>query len=557
MSAPTTRSPESPGGFARASRLARNLRPGVVTWVLVAYSVLLCGAVWTYAVLHTASDYRTTLEAQRRHLQSVSAGLTAHIQAMLGNGVGASQAAVNELRAAGKVADASDAQVADTLGRMLTGGAYVRGLFLATTSRFVSVDRDGRRTTQATAPAWLMSALSASSADSWVGDPLEDPERPLQSIVPVAVHINLSGARDTWAGAYFDFGSLADVYRQPDSESGVSLWRSDGVALAFAAWPEFRSRVALEVGRSIATSAIYRDAIQGPPSGIIEGTNPYNGKATLTAYDRVRGYPLYVAANRQRWAFLADWSVQRRDTWVLATAITILVAMTTLFLDHFLRVLRLREQHYRTLFNNVGFSAFVLQDSRFIEANRTSASMFGVSDANRLLGLTPWDLSPPRQPNGRPSDERAGERIREALVKGSTSFEWLHKRLSDGQPFHATVDISSLQIGNTTLSLAVVHDVTQRKLAELERERLVQELQELAGTLVHIQDDEPAHRTRAARCHRSDACGARAQIGAPRSGTRAVVASSAGAPRRLRPARASVLDGHPDGLVPAAPTSAR
>jgi PAS domain S-box-containing protein len=251
-----------------------------------------------------------------------------------------------------------------------------------------------------------------------------------------------------------------------------------------------RSRVALEVGRSIASSPIYRDATQGPPSGIIEGVNPYTGKATLVAYERLRGYPMYAAVTRQRRAFLADWSVQRRDTWVLAAAITILVAMTTLFLDHFLRVLRLREQHYRTLFNNAGFSAFVLQDTRFIEANRTSASMFGVSDASQLLGLTPWDLSPPRQPNGRPSEERAGERIREALAKGSNSFEWLHKRLSDDQPFHATVDISSLQIGNTTLSLAVVHDVTQRKLAELERERLVRELQELAGTLVRIQDDE-------------------------------------------------------------------
>jgi two-component system NarL family sensor kinase len=40
------------------------------------------------------------------------------------------------------------------------------------------------------------------------------------------------------------------------------------------------------------------------------------------------------------------------------------------------------------------------------------------------------------------------------------------------------------------LTLAVIHDVSERKLVDEERERVLDELHELAATLVHVQDDE-------------------------------------------------------------------
>ena len=52
------------------------------------------------------------------------------------------------------------------------------------------------------------------------------------------------------------------------------------------------------------------------------------------------------------------------------------------------------------------------------------------------------------------------------LHKGATSFEWTHKRLDSGESFPAEVDLTSLRTGRTTLTLAVVHDLTERKQAE-------------------------------------------------------------------------------------------
>src|SRR6185312_8257675 len=52
-----------------------------------------------------------------------------------------------------------------------------------------------------------------------------------------------------------------------------------------------------------------------------------------------------------------------------------------------------------------------------------------------------------------------------ALHKGATSFEWTHKRLGTGETFPAEVDLTSLRTGRTTLTLAVVHDLTERKQA--------------------------------------------------------------------------------------------
>jgi hypothetical protein len=48
------------------------------------------------------------------------------------------------------------------------------------------------------------------------------------------------------------------------------------------------------------------------------------------------------------------------------------------------------------------------------------------------------------------------------------------------------VDVSSLDAGGKTLTLAVIHDVSERKLIDAERERVLDELHELAATLVHI-----------------------------------------------------------------------
>lgn len=91
---------------------------------------------------------------------------------MLGDGVGAALAAANELGNRSDLAHASDAQFSDTLAHMLTGGSYVRSLFLANTKRFVRVGRSGPPDTGPAPPAWLAPAFMLDSDNAWVGGPI-------------------------------------------------------------------------------------------------------------------------------------------------------------------------------------------------------------------------------------------------------------------------------------------------------------------------------------------------------------------------------------------------
>jgi PAS domain S-box-containing protein len=461
----------------------RGLLPAVVNWTLIVYALVLCALVWGFAVQRIQSDYRSTLQSERDHLGSVSGTLQAQVEAMLGDGVGAALAAANELEGRG---DAGDALYSNTLAHMLTGGPYVRSLFLANAQRFVRVGRSAIPDSRTTAPAWMLPALGLDSDDAWVGAPIFDPEKPSDQVIPIARRVVHGKLKGTWAGALIAFGTLDEVYVQTESGSGVGLFSQDGTALLLT--PAAKMREA--EGINVAGSDLFRRVTGGPDTGVLEGISPFAGRATIVAYHRVHGYPLVAEASRRREEALEGWYGRRGSTVLSAIGITLLVIAATWMLNNSLRTLRRREHHYRTLFNNAAFGAFVLEGERIVEANRTSAAMFGTGQPNELIGMRLWDLAPAAQPDGNSSEVMYRGRIRHTVDSSAASFEWILLRLDTATPFPAAVHLSSLDADGKTLTLAVIHDVSERKLVDEERERVLDELHELAAALVHVQDDE-------------------------------------------------------------------
>jgi len=474
------------GQPAARSGLTRRLLPAAVNWALIAYALVLLAGIWSFAVERIESDYRSTLEAERAHLSSVSGTLEAQVEAMLGDGVGAALAAANELENRGDAAATSDTHLADTLTHMLTGGPYVRSLFLAGTQRFVRVGRAGPPDTRSAPPAWLLPALNLETEVAWAGGPMPDPDNPAERVVPVARRVGHGRLQNIWAGALIAFGRLESVYEQTESASGVGLFARDGTALLLTPAAELRAAE----GTNISNSELFQRAMRGPESGVLEGIGPFAGRPAIAAYNRVNGYPMIAEATRRRAETLAGWYGRRRSTVLLSAGLSVMVFATTWMLNHFMRALRRRELHYRTLFNNAAFGAFVLEGDRIIEANRTSAAMFGIGTPNELIGMRLWELSPAIQPDGTSSEMLWRERVRDAVAARAGSFEWIHRRLDAATPFWAAVDLSSLDADGKTLTLAVIHDISPRKLMDEERERVLNELHDLAATLVHLQDDE-------------------------------------------------------------------
>lgn len=452
-----------------------------VDWVLIVYAVILCAGIWGLAAQSIQRDYRSTAQLEREHLRSVSGTLQAQVEAMLGDGVGASLAAANELENRHDVA-ANNAQYLQTLADMLTGGDYVRSLFLVNAQGYVRVGRFETSDRATAAPAWLLPALTVGS-DAWVGGPIPDPDNPGEPVVPIARRVLHGTLQGTWAGALIAFRRLESIYRQTESGSGVELFADDGTALLLVL-PEMQTRAS--EGGNFSQFDLFQRASLGPDSGVLEGMGPFVGRPTIVAYNRVAGYPMKVFASRRLAETLAPWYGRLWWTGLLSGVATIFVIATTWMLSHFMRALRRRELHYRTLFNNAAFGALVVEGDQITETNRTAATMFGVNNHGDLVNRRLWDLAPRLQPDGTLSETLWGQQLKSAVA----SFECIYRRLDSGAPLFAAVDLSSLDADGKQLTLVIVHDITERKRAEQDRERALNELQELAATLVQLQDAE-------------------------------------------------------------------
>ena len=462
----------------RASAGSLRLFFTTLNWVLLAYAVVAVTIGWAYVASRINSDYVQTLESERNHLRGVGATLRSATIAMLNDGVGAAVAGANELQLKGGIDRASSADLTTTLQKQLTGGDYVRFLFLADKGRFALASR-ARSSDSRQAPEWFTTD-QAGPGNTWVGKPIADLERPGELLIPVAQRLPAGEDRTAWAGGLFSFNGFDGLYGQfRDQILMMGLIAADGTILVRA------PRVADHnvAGESVASAEVFRRAIASGNAGVIEGYGTVIKKDVIYAYDLMNGYPIYIVAGQTRDAALALWRERRRMSILATAAFTALMLVMTAILNHYIYSLRRREHHYRTLFNNAQFSVFLLEGARFVDANRTAVRMFGLESEQAAAGMTPWELSPEHQPDGQRSEELARARIETALREGGSTFEWMHKRADNGALFPAEVDLSSLSTGHTVLALAVVHDVTVRKRAE-------QDLHVLSAELMRLQDEE-------------------------------------------------------------------
>ncbi|MEN9904301.1 MAG: hypothetical protein RLZZ555_866, partial [Pseudomonadota bacterium] len=125
------------------------------------------------------------------------------------------------------------------------------------------------------------------------------------------------------------------------------------------------------------------------------------------------------------------------------------------------------EQRLRTLFEGTRQAIVLLEGGRVIEANRAALEMLRLDRPELLLGQTHEMISPPFQPDGNRSIDKAAEMSRIALAEGFHQFEWLHRR-ADGELFPALVLLTPIHRGGKTLMHAVWNDITAQKQAERE-----------------------------------------------------------------------------------------
>lgn len=155
--------------------------------------------------------------------------------------------------------------------------------------------------------------------------------------------------------------------------------------------------------------------------------------------------------------------------------------------------LRAREAQFRTLVEHAP-EAIVVFDGmtgRFEMVNENAVQLFGRS-REELLRLTPAEVSPPCQPNGRSSAALAREKMDAALAGGTPVFEWVCRH-SDGRLFTTEVRLVHLPGERCCLVRASLIDHTERKRAEQalrDSEQKFRALFEATSTGVMIHDEE-------------------------------------------------------------------
>ena len=122
------------------------------------------------------------------------------------------------------------------------------------------------------------------------------------------------------------------------------------------------------------------------------------------------------------------------------------------------------EEKFKTLFESAGDAIFLMDRHVFLDNNKRTEEIFGCT-RDQIIGHSPTDFSPERQPDGQLSTKKGKEKIEAVFLGENQSFYWVHTRW-DGTPFHAEVSLNRITLQGTCYVQAIVRDISERIQAD-------------------------------------------------------------------------------------------
>jgi signal transduction histidine kinase len=286
---------------------------GRVSIVLFALGIMTIAGV--IAIWRVRQDRAVTLASSRQELAIFAQALGTQLEAMVGDGVGAAVAGTGAMH---KMGAASDRQ--QMLREMLTGGEYVRALFVWEDGQPTIASREGEQYRIESLPE--LAALAGTPHNVWFGAIREDGKGEL--ILPVA-RLVPGRDRSTWAGAFIRIGDLDSVYAQlVPLDITVSLVTLEGFALVQLPLTRDVSR-----NTDLAGTPIYQQFLQQPvqPITLLDGPHFRTGEPRQHAVYRMQGLPAVATAGRALANALEGWR-QRSTTLALFLALWTAVVLS-------------------------------------------------------------------------------------------------------------------------------------------------------------------------------------------------------------------------------------
>jgi PAS domain S-box-containing protein len=146
------------------------------------------------------------------------------------------------------------------------------------------------------------------------------------------------------------------------------------------------------------------------------------------------------------------------------------------------RALAESEERYRSLFEAAGDIILLMENEVIVDCNRKAEGVFGCS-REMILGKTPFDFSPERQPDGSLTQAKGKTLLEQTRRDGQAQFDWRHIR-QDGAVLDTEVMLVPVKLSGRDYFMAVVRDITERKRARDEMTRLVRAIEAAAEEII-------------------------------------------------------------------------
>jgi PAS domain S-box-containing protein len=124
------------------------------------------------------------------------------------------------------------------------------------------------------------------------------------------------------------------------------------------------------------------------------------------------------------------------------------------------------EMVFRKLFEDSSDAQLLFKDGRFVNCNKSAVKLLKANTITDIIGLSPIDVAPETQPDGRPSMEAAMAYTNMAFENSFCQFEWLCKRF-DGKSILLDITLMPIVLNGEKHLHGTWRDITERKKAEL------------------------------------------------------------------------------------------
>ena len=155
--------------------------------------------------------------------------------------------------------------------------------------------------------------------------------------------------------------------------------------------------------------------------------------------------------------------------WMIGAVAIVLVGRSTnqhrLDRKQAMEALQESEKRFKDVMYSSSDAILLIENNTFVDCNEATARMLGYDTRDEVVMAHPSKLSPPKQPDGKDSFEKAEEMIRLAFDQGFQQFEWIHRR-ANGEDFPVEVSLTPIVHQGQTLLYCVWRDITEQKQSE-------------------------------------------------------------------------------------------